>query len=61
MFELMSVNHTAMSAGMIGISSRFSLTWKVFCVFSLESLHRGDSNEVTQYTILNIKRKITLN
>ena len=34
---------------------------KVFCVFVLESPHRGDSNEVTQYTILNIKRKITLN
>ena len=34
---------------------------KVFCVFSLESPHRGDSNEVTQYTIFNIKRKIILN
>ena len=27
---------------------------------SLESTHRGDSNEYTQYTIFNIKRKITL-
>ena len=34
---------------------------KVFCVFSLESPHRGDSNEYAQYTIFNIKRKITLN
>ena len=34
---------------------------EVFCVFSLESPHRGDSNEYTQYTILNIKKKITLN
>ena len=34
---------------------------KVFCVFSLESPHRGDSNEYTQYTIFNIKRKIDLN
>ena len=34
---------------------------KVCCVFSLESPHRGDSNEYTQNTIINIKRKITLN
>ena len=30
---------------------------KVCCVFSLESPHRGDSNEYTQYTIFNIKKK----
>ena len=29
---------------------------KVYCVFSLESPHRGDSNEYIQYTIFNIKR-----
>ena len=34
---------------------------KVCCEFSLESPHRGDSNECTQYTIFNIKRKIMLN
>ena len=34
---------------------------KVCCVYSLESPHRGDSNEYTQYTIFNIKTKITLN
>ena len=34
---------------------------KVFCVFSLESPHRGDSNEYTQYTIFNVGNKITLN
>ena len=34
---------------------------KVCLVFSLESPHRGDSNEYTQYTIFNIKKKITLN
>ena len=28
---------------------------------SLESPHRGDSNEYTQYTIFYIKKKITLN
>ena len=31
-------------------------------MFSIESPHRGDSNEYTQYTIFNIKKKkITLN
>ena len=30
-------------------------------MFSLESPHRGDSNECTQYTIFNVKKKITLN
>ena len=33
----------------------------VYCVFSLESPHRGDSNENTKYTIFNIKMNITLN
>ena len=30
---------------------------KVYCVFSLESPHRGNSNEYTQYTIFNIKKE----
>ena len=34
---------------------------KVYCVFSLESPHRGDSNENTQHTIFNRKKKISLN
>ena len=34
---------------------------KVCCMFSLESPHRGDSNEYIQYTIFNIKKKIILN
>ena len=34
---------------------------KVCCVFLLESPHRGDSNEYTQYTIFNIKKKFTQN
>ena len=29
-------------------------------MFSLVSPHRGDSNEYTQYTIFNTKKKITL-
>ena len=36
------------------------LIMKVCCVFSLESPNRGDSNEYTQYTIFNIKKKIAL-
>ena len=36
------------------------INMKVFCVFSLESPHRGDSNEYTQYTIFNVENKITL-
>ena len=34
---------------------------KVCCVFSLESPHRGDSNEYTQYTIFNMNKKNTIN
>ena len=34
---------------------------EICCVFSLESHHRGDSNEYTQHTIFNILRKSTLN
>ena len=35
---------------------------KVYCMFSLESPHRGDCNQYTQYTFFNItKMKITLN
>ena len=30
-------------------------------MFSLKSPHRGDSNEYTQYTIFNIKKKVTVN
>ena len=34
---------------------------KVYCVFSIESPHRGDSNEYIQYTIFNMKKKNTIN
>ena len=34
---------------------------KVYCEVSLESPHRGDSNEYTQYTINNNNKKNTLN
>ena len=40
----------------MGISFRFCLM-TVYCMFSLESPHRGDSNEYTQYTIFNMKKE----
>ena len=43
----------------MGIFSIF-FNMKVCCLFSLESPHRGDSNEYTQYTIFNIKKRIAL-
>ena len=33
----------------------------VCCVYSLESPHRGDSNECTQHTFSRYKKKISLN
>ena len=48
----MSVNHSVLSGGIKDTSNI-----NVCCVFSLESPHRGDSNEYTQYTILNMKKK----
>ena len=58
----MSVNHSASSGGIIGISLRFSshecMLCDVVCTH-LESPHRGDSNKYTQYTILNTKKKIS--
>ena len=44
----------------MSISSIF-LNTKVYCVFSVESPHGGDSNEDTQHTIFNRKMKVTLN
>ena len=35
----------------------FSVVVKVYCVFSLESPHRRDSNKYTQYTIFKTKQK----
>ena len=39
----------------------FILFMRVYCVFSIESPHRGDSNEYTQYTVFNLTQKIILN
>ena len=56
LFEPMRVDYSARSGGMIKISLIF-YNMKVYCVFILESPHRGDSNEYTQYTIFNMNRK----
>ena len=52
----MSVNHSAMSGDII-----IFFNMKVCGVCSLESPHGGDFNEYTQHTIINIKKKISLN
>ena len=57
----MRVEYCARSGGTIGIIFSIFCNMKVCCVFSLESPHRGDSNEYTQHAIINIKKKMTLN
>ena len=57
----MRVDYSARSGGLIWISFRIFFNMKVCCVFSSESPHQGDSNEYTQYTIFNTKKKIALN
>ena len=52
----MSVNHSARSGGKKRYFSIFC-SIKVCCVFSLELPYRGDSNEYTQDTIFNIKKR----
>ena len=50
----MSVNHSARSGGILGIS--FLLQYEgMLCM-----PHLGDSNVYSQYTIFNMKKKITL-
>ena len=51
----MNVNQSARTGGSI------FLDMNVCCAFSLESPRRGDFNENTQHTIINIKKKIILN
>ena len=45
----------------IGISFSVFFNMKVCCVSSLESPHRGDSNQYNQHNIFDIEKKITLN
>ena len=57
LFEPLRVYNRARSGGIIGVSLRFFFIMKVYCVFSLESPQRGDSNEYTQYTIFQYKKE----
>ena len=45
------------ASGQVHNSNNFSIFFnmKACCVFSLESPHRGDSNEYTQHDIIDIK------
>ena len=52
----MNFNYSTRSGCIIGIFFRIR-SKNVCCVFSLESSHRGDSEEYTQYTIFNIKKE----
>ena len=57
----MSVKYSARSGGIIGIYFRFFFQVNVYCMFSLELPHRGDSNDYTYYTTFNMKKDITHN
>ena len=52
----MRVDNSARSGGIIRISLIF-YNMKVYCVLTLESPHRGDSNEYTQYTIFQYEKE----
>ena len=53
----MTVDYSAKSGGIIGIIFLIFFNMKACCVFSLESPHRGDSNEYSQHAIINKKRE----
>ena len=55
------VNHNTRSDGIIEIFFSIVLNIIVCCVCSIGSPHEGDSNKYTQYTIFNMKKKITRN
>ena len=57
-FELISVSHSATTGNIIAIVFSNFFNMKVFCSFSLELLHRGDSSEYTQHTTINIPLSI---
>ena len=52
----MRVDISARSGGIIRISLIF-YNMNVYCVFTLESPHGGDSNEHTQYTIFQYENE----
>ena len=55
----MNVNHSARAGGILGYIIDF-LLYEICCMFSLESPHRGNSNDNTQYHF-QYEKKITLN
>ena len=56
----MRVDYSARPGGLIGIFFIF-FNMKVYCVFSLESPHRGDSNEYTNIPFFNMNKKDAIN
>ena len=56
----MRVDYSARSGGLIGISFFIFVNTNVCWVLSLESPHRGDSYDYTQYTIFNTNKKNNL-
>ena len=52
----MRVDNNVRSGGIIRISLIF-YNMKVYCVLTLESPHRGNSNEYTQYTIFQYEKE----
>ena len=51
----MSISASARSGGNIVCPTLFNM--KAYCVFTLESPYRGDSNEDTQYTIFQYEKE----
>ena len=51
----MSVNRNARSEDITGMFFSIFFNMNVCCVLPLESPNRGDSNENTQHTIINVK------
>ena len=54
------VDYSASSGGIIRIFFSIYFNMKGCCVFSLESLHRGDSNEYTKHAIMKISSRLGL-
>ena len=58
MFEPLRVYYRARSGGINRDIFSMFFSMKVYCVYSLESPQRGDSNKYTQYTISQYKKEI---
>ena len=57
-FELLRVYYRARSGGINRDIFSIFFNANVYCVYSLESPQRGDSNKYTQYTISQYKKEI---